>query len=56
MATLGALGIVLGPKLGAAGLGRPWSFLVGFTDGVVTGIGAVLAISGLLDYRRNHGC
>ena len=37
LASLGALGIVLGPRLGATALGRPWSFLVGFGLGVVAG-------------------
>ncbi len=52
LATIGALGILLGPSLGAADLGRPWSFLVGFAVGILAGMGVTLAISGLLDRRR----
>ena len=57
-AVLGVLGgilVVLGPMLGLTELGRPWSFLVGFVVGVATGLGAVLAVSGLLDRRRQIG-
>lgn len=52
LATLGALGIVLGPKMGATALGKPWSFLAGFSVGVIAGIGVALAVSGLLDLRK----
>ena len=51
---IGALGIILGPSLGAADLGRPWSFLVGFVMGILAGMGVTLAISGLLDRRRGE--
>ena len=50
---IGALGIVLGPSLGAADLGRPWSFLVGFVFGILAGLGVSLSVSGLLDRRRS---
>lgn len=49
---VGAAGMILGPTLGAAALGRPWSFLLGFVVGIVAGMGVTLAISGLLDMRR----
>lgn len=52
LAVLGGLGMTLGPTLGVSSLGEPWSFLAGFVDGVVTGIGVVLAVSGLIQVRR----
>jgi hypothetical protein len=55
LGALGALGVVLSPILGATGLGRPWSFLVGFGVGVVCGMGTALAVSGLLDMRKLRG-
>lgn len=52
LATLGGIGMVLGPQLGATTLGSPWSFLVGLLVGVVAGIGAGFAIFGLIEVRR----
>lgn len=52
LAVLGAIGFVLGPMLGFADLVRPWSFLVGFAVGVVAGLGATLAVAGLIETRR----
>jgi len=49
---LGGVGMAVGPTLGAAELGRPWSFVGGFVVGLVAGIGVVLAVSGLVDRRR----
>lgn len=51
LAVIGALSIVLGPTLGLTELGRPWSFLIGFTFGVITGLGATLSVAGLLEVR-----
>ena len=48
----GGIGIVLGPAFGFADLGRPWSFIIGFAFGVNGGIGAVLAICGLIENRK----
>jgi len=50
---IGALGIVLGSVLGLTELGRPWSFLLGFSFGVMAGIGVALSISGLVGQRRS---
>ncbi len=55
LATVGALGIVLGPLLGLTDLGFPWSFLAGFVTGLLAGLGATLSISVLLDLRRTTG-
>jgi len=52
MSGIGALGIVLGSALGLTELGRPWSFLLGFTFGVIAGIGVALSIAGLVGLRR----
>jgi len=51
LAGCGALGIVLGPVMGLTDLVYPWSFLAGFATGIVSGLGAVLGISGLLGLR-----
>jgi hypothetical protein len=52
LAILGGLGMALGPTLGATTLSAPWSFIAGFVDGVVTGIGVVLCVSGLIQIRH----
>jgi F0F1-type ATP synthase assembly protein I len=52
LCAIGALGIILGPMLGLAELGRPWSFLVGFVFGLMAGTGAVLSLAGLSRRRR----
>lgn len=52
LACLGVLGIVLGSTLGLTELGRPWSFLLGFTFGVMAGAGTTLTIAGLAGLRR----
>jgi hypothetical protein len=44
--------MALGPVVGATTLGRPWSFLAGFVVGVIAGIGAALAVHGLIERRR----
>ena len=51
---LGALGIVLAPTVGATALPDPWSFVAGFTVGMIGGLGAALAIAGLIEYRRHR--
>jgi hypothetical protein len=52
LGVLGALGIIVGPALGLAELGRPWSFLVGFAFGLLAGTGTVLSLAGLSEWRR----
>ena len=51
-AILGAAGIIFGSLLGFTELARPWSFILGFVFGVLTGIGVVISISGLLETRK----
>ncbi len=52
LCAIGALGIILGPMLGLAELGRPWTFLVGFGFGLMAGTGAVLSLAGLSGWKR----
>jgi hypothetical protein len=49
---LGAAGIILGPFLGFSELARPWSFVLGFIFGVLSGIGAVLSLFGIHEMRK----
>ena len=51
-AIIGTAGIIIGPLLGFSELARPWSFILGFVFGVLAGMGVSLAISGLLDRRK----
>jgi len=52
LSTLGALAIVLSLLLGWSEVPNPWDFLLGFSVGVVTGLGATLAVAGLIERRR----
>jgi len=49
---LGAAGIILGPLLGLSDLAQPWSFILGFVFGVLSGVGVALVISGFLERRK----
>lgn len=51
-AILGGAGIILGPLLGFTEFARPWSFILGFIFGVMTGIGVALALFGLYEVRK----
>jgi len=44
-AIIGGAGIILGPLLGFTELVKPWSFILGFMFGVLSGIGVALALS-----------
>lgn len=52
LAVVGALGIVLSLLLGWSQAPAPWDFLLGFVDGVLSGLGATLAVVGLIERRR----
>jgi predicted ABC-type sugar transport system permease subunit len=52
LSALGALAIVLSLLLGWTEVALPWDFLLGFLVGVVTGLGATLAVTGLIEGRR----
>lgn len=51
LTTFAALGIVVSLLAGWSQLERPLGFLLGFTFGIAGGMGAVLAIAGLVDWR-----
>jgi hypothetical protein len=44
--------MVLGSATGLAAFPSPWDFIAGFVIGVVAGLGAALAVAGLLESRR----
>ena len=50
LALLGVSGIILG--FGLSHLDPPWSFIIGFTFGIISGIGTPLTISSMIEYRR----
>jgi len=52
LSTLGALAIVLSLLLEWTAAPSPWDFLLGFVVGVINGLGATLAIAGLIERRR----
>ena len=51
LASVGALGMVLSLLLEWSAAPRPWGFLLAFVLGVLAGLGATLAVSGLLERR-----
>jgi hypothetical protein len=54
LAVLGGLATAIGPTLGLATLARPWSFIAGFLVGLLAGLGAALAIVGMLERRHRR--
>ncbi|MGD9347080.1 MAG: hypothetical protein PVH84_14520 [Candidatus Aminicenantes bacterium] len=52
LAILGAVGIILGPRLGFSELMSPWSFVLGFIFGAMGGIGVALTLFGLNETRK----
>lgn len=52
LAILGGAGIVLGPIFGLTELVRPWSFILGFIFGIMSGVGAALTLFGLLEKKK----
>jgi hypothetical protein len=54
LATFGALGIILPLLLGWTDMPHPWGFLLAFVVGVVAGLGATLAVAGLIERRRGR--
>jgi hypothetical protein len=52
LALLGGAGVIFGPLLGFTELVKPWSFILGFIFGVMTGIGVALALFGLYEMRK----
>ncbi|UCH09348.1 MAG: hypothetical protein JSU61_08900 [Fidelibacterota bacterium] len=54
MALIGAAGLILGPVIGLAALGRPWSFIAGFVVGIIGGLGVALSVAGLIERRGGN--
>jgi len=54
LATAGALVVVLALILGWYAHPSPWVCVLGFVVGVVAGIGTALAVSGLIESRRER--
>jgi hypothetical protein len=52
LSTIGGLGILIIFLLGPTDLGRILDFLIEFSLGILTGLGAILSISGLLEKRH----
>jgi F0F1-type ATP synthase assembly protein I len=53
LSTFGALGVVLSLLLDWTSAPEPWGFLLGLLFGVAVGLGATLAVAGLIG--RRHG-
>ena len=54
LACLSAVAVVLSPILGWSEAPQPWSFLLGLGFGIMLGLGATLALAGLIEYRRER--
>lgn len=54
LATVASLGIVLSLLLGWYETAGPWAFLLGFVNGLLAGLGATLAVAGLIEHRRGR--
>jgi len=52
LAVVGGTTITLSLLLGWYELARPWSLLLGFAGGLAGGVGAALAVCGLVRYAR----
>jgi predicted ABC-type sugar transport system permease subunit len=53
LSTFAALGIVLTILLEWHQAPFPWSFILGFVNGILAGLGATLVVYGLIERRRN---
>ena len=54
LAFIGGLLIFLSPLVGLYSFPRPWDCLLGFVTGLLAGLGAALAIGGLIERRREQ--
>jgi hypothetical protein len=52
MASIGGAFMVAVPIAGWSSTPGPWPFVLGFLVGVLAGVGAVLAVHGLIELRR----
>ena len=54
LACIAGAGIVLSAIFGWSGASQPWGFLLGLVLGILVGLGATLAVSGLFEHRRGR--
>jgi peptidoglycan/LPS O-acetylase OafA/YrhL len=54
LACIAGLAIVLSAIFGWSGASQPWGFLLGLVLGILVGLGATLAVSGLVEHRRGR--
>ena len=52
LSTFGALGLILSVSMNWTAAPEPWGFVLGFVFGLTAGLGAVLAIAGLVGRKR----
>jgi hypothetical protein len=52
LACFAAIAVVLSTVLGWSGACEPWGFALGLVFGVLLGLGATLALAGLIEVRR----
>lgn len=50
----GAIAVVLSTVFGWSGACEPWGFVLGLAFGVLLGLGATLALAGLVEVRRKR--
>jgi predicted ABC-type sugar transport system permease subunit len=54
LAGFAAIAVLLSTVFGWSGACEPWSFLLGLLFGVLLGLGATLALAGLVEVRRRR--
>ena len=54
LACIAGAGVVLSAILGWSEASQPWGFLLGLVLGILLGLGATLAVSGLVEYGRGR--
>ena len=54
LVTLGGLLMLLPPIVGRYSFPSPWDFLLGFTTGLLAGMGSALTVGGLIERRRER--
>ena len=54
LACFAAIAVVLSTVFGWSGACEPWGFVLGLLFGVLLGLGATLALAGLVEVRRRR--
>jgi len=54
LAGFAAIAVLLSTVFGWSGACEPWGFLLGLLFGVLLGLGATLALAGLVEVRRRR--